>query len=91
VGQSVTIHEVTTLQNGTVVFNSRTKGIPVTFLRGGSQVIAGVDEGVRGLRVGEKRRLLVPPTLSVRAMYPSNTPRDSTLIIDVELMGIRSR
>lgn len=88
-GQSVTIHEITKLSNGTVVFDSYAKNTPVTFLLGGKQVIAGVDEGVTGMRVGEKRKLIIPPSLSQRSSYPANTPRDSTLYIDLELVGIK--
>lgn len=88
-GERATMHETTTLMNGTVIFESYSKNSPITFLLGGKQVIDGVDEGVTGMRVGEIRRLLVPPTLSVRASYPANTPRDSTLRIDVELLSIK--
>lgn len=88
-GQSVTIHETTTLMNGTVVYDSRAKNTPVTFLLGGNQVITGVDEGVTGMRVGERRMLVIPPKLSVRSMYPANTPKDSTLRIDLELISVR--
>lgn len=88
-GQSVTIHEITKLSNGTVIFDSYAKNTPITFLLGGKQVIDGVDQGVTGMRVGEKRRLIIPPTLSVRSGYPANTPKDSTLYIDLELVGIK--
>jgi len=87
-GQSVTIHETTSLTNGTVIFDSR-KSKPVTFLLGGNQVIKGVEEGVTGMRVGERRMLVIPPSLSSRSSYPPNTPKDSTLRIDLELVGIK--
>lgn len=87
-GQSVLIHETTALGSGTVLFSTRTRDTPVRFLLGGNQVITGVDEGVTGMRVGERRRLVVPPSLSVRSVYPPNTPPDSTLYIDVELVEI---
>jgi FKBP-type peptidyl-prolyl cis-trans isomerase len=88
-GQAVTIHETTTLQNGALLFDSRAKSSPITFVLGKHQVIAGVEEGVTGMRVGERRLLVIPPSLSVRSMYPPNTPKDSTLHIDVELLAIR--
>lgn len=87
-GQRVSIHETTTLPHGTQIYSSR-GGAPITFLLGGGQVIAGVDEGVTGMRVGERRLLIVPPALSRRASYPANTPPDSTLHIDVQLVAIR--
>lgn len=87
-GQKVTIHETTTLPNGTLIYTSRGGG-PITFQLGAKQVITGVDEGVTGMRVGERRLLVVPPVLSRRTGYPANTPPDSILHIDVELMQIR--
>ena len=90
-GQSVRIHETTTLPDGTVIYTSRTKNTPVTFLLGGNQVIAGVDEGVTGMKVGERRKLVVQASLSRRSVYPPNTPPDATLYIDVELLEIRPK
>lgn len=90
-GHSVTIHEITSLPDGTVVYDSRVRNTPVTFTLGANQVITGVDEGVTGMRVGERRRLEVPPSLSRRTSYPPNTPKDAVLQIDVELMSIRRR
>jgi FKBP-type peptidyl-prolyl cis-trans isomerase len=89
-GQRVTIHETTTLPNGTVIYTSR-GGSPITFQLGANQVITGVDEGVTGMRAGERRLLVVPPSLSKRTAYPANTPPDSTLHIDVELVQIRPK
>lgn len=88
VGQRVTIHETTALPNGTVIYTSR-GGNPITFELGAKQVITGVDEGVTGMRAGERRLLVIPPSLSKRTAYPPNTPPDSTLHIDVELVQIR--
>ena len=87
-GQRVSIHETTTLPNGTLIYSSR-GGNPITFQLGAGQVITGVDQGVTGMRVGERRLLIVPPALSRRTSYPANTPPDSVLHIDVELMQIR--
>ncbi len=87
-GQRVTIHETTTLPSGGLIYTSR-GAAPITFQLGAKQVIDGVDEGVTGMRVGERRRLIVPPTLSRRTGYPANTPPDSTLHIDIELVQIR--
>lgn len=87
-GSQVRIHETTTLKDGTLIFSTRTKNTPVKFLLGGNQVIAGVDEGVTGMRIGERRRLIVPPSLSKRTSYPPNTPPDATLYIEIELVEI---
>jgi FKBP-type peptidyl-prolyl cis-trans isomerase len=87
-GSQVRIHETTTLKDGTLIYSTRSKGNPLKFLLGGNQVIAGVDEGVRGMRVGERRKLIVPPSLSKRSTYPANTPPDATLYYDIELLEI---
>lgn len=87
-GATVRIHETTTLQDGTVLYSTRSNGNPLKFLLGGNQVIAGVDEGVRGMRVGERRTLIVPPSLSKRSSYPSNTPPEAILYYDIELVEI---
>ncbi len=86
-GQEVSIHETTMLPGGTVIYSSR-GGSPIRFRLGARQVITGVDEGVTGMRRGERRLLIVPPALSRRTAYPPNTPPDSTLHIDLELVAI---
>ena len=87
-GNLVRIHETTTLQHGTLIYTTRTKNTPVKFLLGGNQVIAGVDEGVTGMRVGERRKLIIPPSLSKRSSYPANTPPEAILHCDIELIEI---
>lgn len=90
-GKSVRIHETTTLADGTLIYSTRTKNNPLKFLLGGNQVIAGVEEGVTGMRVGERRKLIVSPSLSKRSVYPANTPPDATLYYDIELVEIIAR
>lgn len=87
-GQHVFIHETTTFTDGRALFTTRTGGEPLRFLLGGNQVIDGLDEGVTGMRVGERRTLIVPPSLSKRTMYPDGLSPDDTLYYDVELVGI---
>ncbi len=87
-GQYVTIHETTTHTDGRLLYSTRTGGEPLRFLLGSKQVIEGVDEGVTGMRVGECRRMIVPPKLSQRSAYPSGLSPDDTLFYDVELVGI---
>ena len=87
-GAHVRIHETTTLKDGTLIYSTRTKDSPLKFLLGGNQVIAGVEEGVTGMHVGERRKLIVPPSLSKRSTYPKNTPPDATLYYDIELIEI---
>jgi FKBP-type peptidyl-prolyl cis-trans isomerase len=51
-------------------------------------VIRGVDEGVTGMRVGERRKLLVPPALDGRKFDPSFIPPDAIRHYDIELVEI---
>jgi FKBP-type peptidyl-prolyl cis-trans isomerase len=88
-GQTVLIHETLTLPDGRLIFSSKGKA-PVKFLLGGNQVIPGVDEGVTGMRVGERRVLLVPPALDGRTFDPSFIPPDAIRHYDVELVEILS-
>lgn len=90
-GQRVTIHETLTLLDGKVLFSSRAPtNRPVTFELGANQVIQGVDEGVTGMRVGERRRLLVPPALDGRTFDPSLIPPQAIRQYDIELLAIVS-
>jgi FKBP-type peptidyl-prolyl cis-trans isomerase len=87
-GDRVTIHETLTLPDGRLIFSSRTQGKPVTFVLGANQVIAGVEEAVRGMWVGERRKVLVPPTLDGRTFDPAFIPPDAIRHYDIELLTI---
>lgn len=87
-GQYVLIHETTTFADGRILYSSRPGGEPLRFLLGGKQVIDGMDEGVTGMRVGERRTMIVPPTLSRRSTYPEGLSPEDTLYYEVELIGI---
>ena len=84
----VTIHETLSLPDGTVIFSSRATNKPVTFDLGAKQVIPGVEEGVTGMRVGERRKLLVPPALDGRKFDPSFIPPEAIRHYDIELVAI---
>jgi FKBP-type peptidyl-prolyl cis-trans isomerase len=90
-GQHVLIHETTALADGTVIYSTRTKDKPLKFLLGGKQAIDGVDEGVTGMQVGERRRLIVPPKLSKRITYQDGLSPDATLYYEIELVEIRQQ
>jgi FKBP-type peptidyl-prolyl cis-trans isomerase len=87
-GDKLRIHETLSLPDGKVIFNSREKNQTVAFVLGANQVIPGVDEGVTGMRVGERRKLLVPPSLDGRKFEPSLIPPDAIRHYDIELVEI---
>ena len=82
------VAETVYYRDGTEVYSTRGKPNLPVFLIGGGQAIEGVDEGVRGMMVGEIRELVVPPSLSQRTRYPKFLSPDSVLIYNVELVEI---
>jgi FKBP-type peptidyl-prolyl cis-trans isomerase len=88
-GQHVKVHYTGWLVNGKKFDSSVGRG-PFEFMLGASQVIKGWDEGVAGMKVGGQRQLRIPPDLAYGpAGHPPQIPPSSTLIFDVELLGVR--
>ena len=71
-GDMALIHETTQRADGAMITDTWAMNHPIRFLLGGNQVIDGLDEAVTGMRVGERRKLIVPPHLSKRTTYPDN-------------------
>ena len=90
-GQTVVVHYRGTLENGKQFDASYDRGKPFTFPLGRGQVIKGWDEGVQGMKVGGKRKLVIPPELGYGSRGAGGViPPNATLIFDVELLDIKS-
>ncbi len=90
VGQRVNVHYTGWLTDGKKFDSSLDRGQPLEFRIGAGQVIRGWDEGVGMMKVGGKRRLIIPPNLAYGEQgQPPTIPPNSTLIFDVELVAAR--
>ncbi len=89
-GQTVTVHYTGTLENGKKFDSSVDRGKPADFRIGVGSVIEGWDEGLMTMKVGGKRRLVIPSKLGYKQQgRPPDIPGNSTLIFDVELLGVK--
>jgi FKBP-type peptidyl-prolyl cis-trans isomerase len=85
---TITAHYTGALaENGTIFQSSHDSGQPATF--GLNQVISGWTKGVPGMKVGGKRRLLIPSALAYGSRrVASNIPPNSDMVFDIELVSI---
>jgi FKBP-type peptidyl-prolyl cis-trans isomerase FkpA len=96
-GQTALVHytgwlyDAATPENKGKQFDSSVGGEPFEFSVGAGHVIAGWDQGVAGMKVGGKRRLVIPPDLGYGARGAGGglIPPNATLLFDVELVEIR--
>ena len=85
-GDKVKMHYTGTLKDGTEFDTSR-DGDPLEFTVGTGEVIKGWDQGLIGMKLGEKRRLEIPASLAYGSQAREKIPANSGLIFEVELMG----
>ena len=90
-GDTISVNYVGALENGTVFDASAKHGGPATFQIGVGQLIKGWDIGIPGMKVGGKRKLIVPPSLGYGSQNVGNglIPPNSTLVFEVELLAVQ--
>lgn len=88
-GRYITVHYTGTLENGTKFDSSVDRGQPFSFVLGAGEVIQGWEQGFEGMRVGGKRKLIIPAALAYGSRGAGNIiPPNATLYFDVELLSV---
>ena len=88
-GMSVVVHYAGWLADGTQFDSSKEKQDPFEFTLGKKEVIPGWEEGLKGMKVGGKRKLTIPPQLAYGEAGAGDTiPPNATLTFEVELLAV---
>jgi FKBP-type peptidyl-prolyl cis-trans isomerase len=89
-GQTVEVHYTGWLKDGAKFDSSKDRNKPFQFPLGAGRVIKGWDEGVAGMKVGGKRKLIIPPELGYGKRGAGDViPPDAELTFEVELLGVK--
>jgi len=88
-GRLVRVHYTGTLMDGTKFDSSKDHNEPFEFTLGAGRVIAGWDEGVKGMKVGGVRQLTIPASMGYGARgFPPVIPENAALKFEIELLGV---
>ena len=89
-GADVTVQYTGYLRDSTKFDSSVDRGEPLTFRIGVGMVIRGWEEGVRTMKVGGKRKLIIPPHLAYGERgVPGMVPPSAELVFDIELLKVK--
>ena len=88
-GKEVTVDYTGVFADGKKFDSSLDRGVPFTFKLGSGMVIKGWDIGIEGMKVGGKRVLVIPPELGYGGTAYGPIPASSTLIFEVQLLGVK--
>ena len=91
-GDTVSVHYTGKLTDGKEFDSSKKSGKPLDFVIGQHRVIKGWEQGITGMKAGQKRTLTIPPDLAYGPRgYPPVIPANATLVFDVELVKIEPK
>ncbi len=89
INYSVWLYSDTAPENKGTFIQSSPAGSPFSFVVGGNGVITGMNQGIVGMRVGGKRRLVLPPDLAYGSAGNGPIPPNATLVFEIELLSVQ--